>query len=385
MKTILFLANNNLIPTSGGLERTTFNLINWLANNSNFRIIVCFKKIDKAIDNRTHTIEKITYNGDDIKRIIERENVDVVIFPAGAWYVNEFKKIRHESNAKVITCLHIPLEAGRKSQYLKIRLDLKNRNLLKKVIYIPKALKILFKEHIWKVRRGNPYKKGYENSDLFVLLSKSYFKSFIRITKIKNENKLRAIGNALSFPEILSEQELAYKKNQLLVVARMDELSKRISLILRIWKEVERQTGWELHLVGDGSNLKEYVEFSKENNLKKIFFHGRQDPYKYYCNSKIFLMTSNFEGWGMTLTEAIQTGCVPVVMDTFGALHEIVENNYNGFIVKNNDEKEFISKILFLIENANSLLKMQKNALKSSEKFTINEIGKKWIGVINEL
>jgi glycosyltransferase involved in cell wall biosynthesis len=48
-------------------------------------------------------------------------------------------------------------------------------------------------------------------------------------------------------------------------------------------------------------------------------------------------MTSTAEGWGMVLTEAQQMGVPVVAMDSFGALHDIIEDGYNGRIVPNND------------------------------------------------
>lgn len=38
-------------------------------------------------------------------------------------------------------------------------------------------------------------------------------------------------------------------------------------------------------------------------------------------------MTSAFEGFGMTLVEAQQYGVVPIVMDSYKSLHDIIKND----------------------------------------------------------
>ena len=57
------------------------------------------------------------------------------------------------------------------------------------------------------------------------------------------------------------------------------------------------------------------------------------------------MMTSAFEGFPMTLVEAQQCGVVPVVMDSYLSLHDIVETGYNGIIVSNEDLTGYINNI----------------------------------------
>jgi glycosyltransferase involved in cell wall biosynthesis len=112
--------------------------------------------------------------------------------------------------------------------------------------------------------------------------------------------------------------------------------------------------------------------------VQHISFEGHTDPYAYYIKSKIFIMTSAFEGWGMTLTEALQTGCVPIVMDSFGALHDIIEHNYNGIIIPNGDVQAMTKAIQTLIDQPEELKRLSLNALKSAENFTIEKVAAKW-------
>jgi glycosyltransferase involved in cell wall biosynthesis len=63
--------------------------------------------------------------------------------------------------------------------------------------------------------------------------------------------------------------------------------------------------------------------------LKRVNFEGYRNPQPFYKRASIFVMTSANEGFPMTLIEAQQNGCVPVVMNSFSALREIIQNNIN--------------------------------------------------------
>ena len=45
------------------------------------------------------------------------------------------------------------------------------------------------------------------------------------------------------------------------------------------------------------------------------------------------MMTSSFEGWGLTLTEAQQYGCVPLAFHSFASLTDIITDKVNGFAI----------------------------------------------------
>ena len=119
--------------------------------------------------------------------------------------------------------------------------------------------------------------------------------------------------------------------------------------------------------------------------LKNVCNVGRsKNPQKLYQESKIFMMTSNFEGFGMTLTEALQNACVPFVFNTFSSLHDIIESDYNGFIIPAKDEILYATKMIEFMQGKNQD-KYAVQALESSRKFSIENIGLQWIHLLNEL
>ena len=190
----------------------------------------------------------------------------------------------------------------------------------------------------------------------------------------------------MSFDYFSSEEEIIKKKNTVLVVARLEESTKRISIILKAWKKIQEQNlDWDLKIIGHGSDMQYYLDKASSLNLERVTFLGELDPLQYYIKSSIFLMSSRNEGWGLTLTESLQTGCVPVVMDTFPSLKQIIDHNDNGFIVKDLDLNDFTEKLLLLMTNTEKRIQMGLNGVKKSKEFQMSIIGEKWVNLFESV
>lgn len=90
---------------------------------------------------------------------------------------------------------------------------------------------------LWKgiARRvlQSKYRVPYENCDKLVVLSKYYFPTYLYYAGVADSNKMTAIGNALRFNVFATEQDVCQKQKTVIVVARFDEDTKRISYVLR--------------------------------------------------------------------------------------------------------------------------------------------------------
>ena len=89
-------------------------------------------------------------------------------------------------------------------------------------------------------------------------------------------------------------------------------------------------------------------------------------------------MTSHIEGWPMTLLEAQQYGCIPIVFNTFAALPEIIENNVNGYIIEKYNEKLFSKTIITLMGSIPLREKLFHNCQNNCLRFSPSAVGDKW-------
>ena len=238
---------------------------------------------------------------------------------------------------------------------------------------------------LWKgiARRvlQSKYRVPYENCDKQVVLSKYYFPTYLYYAGVADSNKMTAIGNALRFNVFATEQDVCQKQKTVIVVARFDEDTKRLSYALHAWREIEKTNqyaDWKLQLVGDGRDKAFYHYLVKKWNLQRVEFTGQQDPQEYYRRASLFLMTSTAEGWGMVLTEAQQMGVPVVAMDSFGALHDIIEDGYNGRIVANNDLKAFQNAMMEIMTDEAKRTEMALHAIESSKRYEIQHILLQW-------
>ena len=375
MKTILWLYNMPLVPEAGGTERITSLIRNGLLR----RGYDCMKML--VVNSET---EKITYEGEQIHDLFEflkKNNVDTIINQDGITnkvlnvFLNKGGLRWQREGGKIITCLHFDPDAP---SVIKLFLSKKSKTLKDWFIITKLQLLSSYYQNQKDNQAGKLYNELYDKSDSFVCLSKTHFAYLHKVMKRTSYEKMVAINNPLTFDDISDISILYKKKNQVLIVARMDEFYKRISLALKAWGFLQDIKDWHLVIVGDGPSLCDYKDYVQKNHLHNVCFKGRQTPETYYKDSSIFLMTSDKEGWGLTLTESLQRGVVPIVMDSCPVFSEIISDGVNGFLTPNNEIKKFADKVRLLMTNHDILYKMEKQALVSASKFNMDNTIKQW-------
>lgn len=231
-----------------------------------------------------------------------------------------------------------------------------------------------------------PYREMYNVVDKFVLLSKYFIPVANKYFGLKENGKLSAISNPLPF-EIDLSTDFNKKKKIFLIVTRFDEHQKNLKAALRIWKRFEKENDdYTLMVAGYGHDEKLFLDYVNELKLQRFQFIGRSDhPEELYKDARYFLMTSRYEGFGMTLIEAMSKGCLPFAFDSYGALHDIIEDGKNGFIIKNRDEKEYCERMIKAVSDPVLCAHMSETALKSVSNFLVDRIGAKWINLFEQL
>ena len=382
MKNILIL-HNSLDYNRSGVERVSFLLKNELC----IRGYNCFEGCIKG-ENTTHQKDVFEYNFNDSREkvlaefstYIQKHNIDIIIIQ-GLFDPNINHAIYHlkkKCMCKIVFCLHNAPSAYERE------IPLSKLNQLKIFIwYLIKFRMVIFN---YRNHRLKMLVEMFNVSDRFILLSKAYLEEFRKITQQKDLDKVHCICNPLTFqsPHI----DFNRKHKQVLILGRLEDFQKNISSALRIWKLVEKSgvCDWRLVIAGAGVDeikLKEYAKFLK---LENYAFAGKtSEPEKYYQESVLFMMTSYVEGWPMTLPEAQQFGCIPIVFNTFAALSEIIENGVNGYIVEKNDEGLFAKKIIELMKNDSLRQIVAQNCINKSQMFSSNIIGDKWNSLLKNL
>lgn len=325
---------------------------------------------------------------DELRECIIDWNIEIIINQGAFQYVSSMRKaISGIGNCHLLTVHHF--NPGGELYFKTIRnliVDiLRKKNILTnflKILYFPYS-KYRFSKTLHK-----NYRIAYELSDYVVLLSDKFIPEFMSFAGIKESDKFRYIHNSLTFDSYFDMNEYHLKRKEVLIVSRLHEAQKRISLALQIWKEIEQDDlckDWILRIVGHGDRDEiTYRDYVKNNHLKRVRFEGAQKPLPYYENAQIFMLTSLFEGWGLTLTEAQQNACVPIAFNTYASVSDIITDGHNGFIIKEGDMADYTNKLKLLMLNDAKRKDMAANAIALAHRFDKSIIVSQWYQLIHE-
>ena len=226
------------------------------------------------------------------------------------------------------------------------------------------------------------FHKMYAESNSVVVLSKKYISEYVRLGGLKESKKLVGINYMLSFP---LKSYNAKKEKRLLFCARMD-IQKRPERALYIWSKLHNKLiDWTFDLVGDGPLLPRLMSLSEKLHLKNIEFHGFKNPKPFYEKSSIYILTSDYEGWGLTITEAMQNRCVPVIMNTFASASEIVDNGENGFLIPEFNCEAMANHVYELATNNALWRDMSEAAIRKMRQFAPEVIVANWMKLFNDI
>lgn len=156
--------------------------------------------------------------------------------------------------------------------------------------------------------------------------------------KCRQRNTVNKIFRIVQVSRLMHE-----KKGQHILIKALDQLIKKG------YNQIS------LDLIGEGESYKYLVDLVKELNMDHyVNFLGAKDQsyiYKHLCEYDLFVQPSIFEGFGLTVTEAM-VAKIPVLVSANQGPMEIIDNGRYGYYFKNQDFKDCAAKIeLFLKGN----------------------------------
>ena len=124
------------------------------------------------------------------------------------------------------------------------------------------------------------------------------------------------------YPLIVTTGRLAIAKNHRLAV----EAAKKLQ---------ERGIDFVWLFVGDGEERSNIESLIKIYCLQKhvILIGERTNPYPYMAQCDVYVQTSSFEGYGLTIAEAKILG-KPVVSTNFDVVHDQIKHGHDGLIAE---------------------------------------------------
>jgi len=141
--------------------------------------------------------------------------------------------------------------------------------------------------------------------------------------------------------------------NFIILIASRLTKEKNISFAITVFKKLSSlypKIG--LVIVGSGPEEHQLKKQVRDLEIEKsvVFLPWQKNLISYYKSANLFLLTSNYEGYGLTLIEAAASRC-PVVSTDVGIASELLRDGATSPVCAVGDEACFFDNIVNLIEN----------------------------------
>lgn len=360
-KSVLFLLG---VWDVGGVERVTAVISNELLRRGWRVSIAAFKIGDRSLLNALpKDVESIELAGDRkwFSRNALRKFSNFVLSRGVQLIVNQWcvpykvtRFIRKATRSR-----HLPLIAFHHN-----RPDTNNRII---------GARTFFLRALFKMVSSINARLVYEKSDEYVVLSPSFMPLMKRFVHKENMTHLSAIPNPLTISPI----NYVDKENVILYVGRLEETQKKISRVIETWQNLYVNfPDWRLVIVGDGPDKVRYEAMAE--GLERIKFVGFTNPSEWYAKAKMLLLTSDFEGFGLVIVEAMAFGCVPVVLGSYPAVYDIVKEGCGRIVPIPYETSKFAVEVQKLMEDVQLTKKMSANCKVWAKTFSLEAVVDKY-------
>lgn len=394
---ILFYTHGKVYSTRGGTERTTISVASALTRLYGCRCFSLYEAEESVGKEDCFVAEFCWQAGRDrekdvvtLRRIIEDNAIDYIINQGIFINVPLLCDAADGTSCKVILAHHY--EPGAETLYMSLRghwakrhdkMPLRRRcRWLFDLVFYPYAKY----QYVETLRRT--YREAYFMAHRVVLLSYGFIEAYQWFGQFNDDKNFSIIPNSLSFNEFLPANEIKGKRPVVLIVSRIEEVHKRLSLALEIWAKVKsypEAQRWRLKIVGTGKDMPMYQRMIVHDSITDISFEGHQVPLPYYKEASIFMMTSRSESWGLTLTEAQQMGVVPIAFDTYASLREIITDGEDGVVIDEGDVDGYVRSMLDLMQDDVKRQRMAYQAISSSRRFSQEKVAERWWRLFEQL
>ena len=150
---------------------------------------------------------------------------------------------------------------------------------------------------------------------------------------------------------------------------------KRVTDVVRIFANVKKEVPAKLLFVGDGPERSTAEDLSRELGVcNDILFVGKQEQMEdILAIADIFLLTSEYESFGLAALEAMAAG-VPVISTDAGGLAEINIHEQTGFLSPVGDVATMSNYALRLLKDEKLLSTFRERAHQQALQFDINTV-----------
>lgn len=193
-----------------------------------------------------------------------------------------------------------------------------------------------------------------------------------------NDIIINPLGTRLYEVPKLQHNDNIYKKNneklEIISVARVTE-QKGLHYMLDVITDLYyNNVDFRYTIIGKGPRERDFKALTSKCPARSKIRHigsvnSDRDLVKYYYESDIYLSTSLYETFGLSILEAMACGCA-VVAFRVGSIEERIKHGISGMLVEVNDIDGMVKKVVYLYNNPVKLSAMKCAASYDARTFT---------------
>lgn len=332
---------------AGGAERITVDIARYLRKVGGYEVFVYASRVAESLPGDIQEVLSVrklpssafpSLRADAVEKMIVDDGIDILVQVAKS--LPGIEGIRSRTGCRTVVACH-----GEPFWQRHVITHRRQKGLFRKLLWLIVNRKRFADGTLAMSMAVERSLRDYSSSDAYTVLCESYRKETAEVFGLDpDESHIYAIEN----PEYPVPDPCLDKEKVIMFCGRLENWSKRIDRLLRIWKRVQdRLPDWKIVIVGDGPDGPMLRSMAGGLGLDRVSFEGHQtDVSGYYRKASVVALTSQTEGWPLALTEAQAHGCICIAFGCTSGVVEILSPDEGcGFIVADGDEELFAERL----------------------------------------
>jgi glycosyltransferase involved in cell wall biosynthesis len=245
---------------------------------------------------------------------------------------------------------------------------------------------MLFEGKLWESLR----RWTYPFADKVVALTQ---KSKLWLQDNCNCKAVTVIPNSISLPIPVVEpivppqQVVGAGRRVLLAAGRMAEQKGFDILIDSFGRIASDFPAWDLVILGDGHDRDALVaQIAAAGLSERVLLPGQVGNMPdWYERADLYVLSSRFEGFSMTIVEAMASGCAVVSFDCDAGPGDIITHGHDGLLVRQvGDPQELANALSILMGDDETRALMAARARAVVERFSVARVFSMWRDVFTQ-
>gem|GEM_PF-6997677 len=234
-------------------------------------------------------------------------------------------------------------------------------------------------EHLWHHKNYFGFNRESRIKKLSLIktiacLSASYIETYSKMFGFP-ENQIIPFAHTVEIPEVKISK---HASKTIITICRLENKAKRLD---RLFEIAQLLPSYQFKIYGSGPD--ELLLRKQAKNITNISFQGpTNDITTAHREAGVFLMTSDIEGFGITIIESLsQATPVIIARNSFARARDLIKDNYNGYVVEEYSAIHTVQRIEKIIENYEDF---SQNALTSFSRFSRTNFKNAWDNIFRQ-